>query len=149
MNKMWCFRLIFKKLQNISIFQQVSKIVSLFSLKFETCFTFFDKMQKVFHFFGQKAKIVSHFFKNEISLSLSLTKCKNCFPFFDKIRKLFLHGLHFSNWFYAMGTSIIWYSLKSLHITTTMCQTWIGISIRSRKHQRLFLALWRSFWAMS
>ena len=37
------------------------------------------------------------------------------------------------SWFSVMGTCIIWCSLKSLRIFSTMCQTWIGMSISARK----------------
>ena len=37
------------------------------------------------------------------------------------------------SWLSVMGTCVIWCSLKSLRVTSTMCQTCIWMSIRARK----------------
>ena len=38
------------------------------------------------------------------------------------------------SWLSVMGTCVIWCSLKSLRVTSTMCQTCIWMSIRARKN---------------
>ena len=46
------------------------------------------------------------------------------------------------SWFSVMGTCVIWYSLKSLRITSTNCQTWIRMSICARKTLQIVSRTW-------
>ena len=73
------------------LFWQDARSVSLFSPKRDNCSIFFDKLQKVFHFFRQNTKSVSIFPpKREKCVIFSFsTKCKKCFTFFVKTQEVF------------------------------------------------------------
>ena len=46
------------------------------------------------------------------------------------------------SWFTVMGTCFVCCSLKSLRITSTMCQTWIGMSNRAGKTPQTVSRTW-------
>ena len=46
------------------------------------------------------------------------------------------------SWFSEIGARVIWCSLKSFRISTTMCQTWIGMSNRAKKFPETVSSTW-------
>ena len=102
---------------------------------------FLFKMRIVFHFFWQDSKSVSFLFDimwKSVSRNLSTgwaiyLESGVSWLFIPTYSATYSIICISPSWFSVMGTCIIWCSLKSLRIFSTMCQTWIELSIPARK----------------
>ena len=101
--------------QSVSLF--LTKYEKYFNFSDKKCFTYFDKIQEVFQFFLQNAKIVQLFFakmqnvfrffqQKRKSVSICSTLCEKYLIFFEKMRKVF-------NFFRQNTTSVSFFSKKS------------------------------------